>query len=71
MGITPIRNKWKSAMTDRERFNRQMHYQRVDRSFNMEFGYWDENYTQWDIFVNNGIKTEERANIFWPFADFC
>jgi uroporphyrinogen decarboxylase len=67
MGITPIKQKWKSAMTDRERFNRQMHYQTVDRSFNMEFGYWDENYTQWDLFVNNGIKNEWEANQFFAF----
>jgi uroporphyrinogen decarboxylase len=67
MAITPIRKKWKSVMTDRERFNRQMHYQRVDRCFNMEFGYWDENYTQWDIFRDNGIKNEGDANIFFAF----
>jgi len=54
-------------MTDRERFNRQMHYQSVDRSFNMEFGYWDENFTEWDIFVDNGIKTNEEADVFFSF----
>jgi len=54
-------------MTDRERFNRQMHYQSVDRSFNMEFGYWDENFTEWDIFANNGIKSNEEADIFFSF----
>lgn len=42
MEIKPIRNKWNEKMTDRERFNRQMHFQSVDRSFNMEFGYWEE-----------------------------
>jgi uroporphyrinogen decarboxylase len=54
-------------MTDRERFNRQMHYQSVDRSFNMEFGYWDENFTEWDIFVNNGIKNNAEADAFFSF----
>ncbi|GHU75707.1 hypothetical protein FACS189461_2370 [Spirochaetia bacterium] len=54
-------------MTDRERFNRQMHYQSVDRCFNMEFGYWDENYTQWNIFTENGIKDEGQANVFFSF----
>jgi uroporphyrinogen decarboxylase len=54
-------------MTDRERFNRQMHYQSVDRCFNMEFGYWDENFTQWDIFVKNGIKRNYQADIFFAF----
>ena len=65
--ITPIRSRWKSAMSDRERFNQQMHYQSIDRSFNMEFGYWDENFTQWDIFVNNGIKNNSEADIFFNF----
>jgi uroporphyrinogen decarboxylase len=67
MDIKPIRNKWKSAMTDRERFNRQMHYQSVDRCFNMEFGYWDDNFTLWDIFRDNGIKTNEEADVFFSF----
>jgi uroporphyrinogen decarboxylase len=67
MAISPIRQKWKSAMTDRERFNAQMHYKSVDRCFNMEFGYWDENFSQWDIFVNNGIKANEEADIFFSF----
>ncbi len=31
MTITPIRPKWKGTLTDRERFNRQMHYQPLDR----------------------------------------
>ena len=67
MAVTPIRQKWKSAMTDRERFNRQMHYQSVDRCFNMEFGYWEDNFSQWDIFVKNNIKTNQDADIFFAF----
>ena len=67
MPIAPMRQKWKSAMTDRERFNRQMHYQSVDRCFNMEFGYWDDNFSQWDIFVNNNIKTNNDADVFFAF----
>jgi hypothetical protein len=55
MTITPCRQKWAGTLTDRERFNRQMHYQPVDRCFNMEFGYWDENYKLWPMFINNGI----------------
>jgi len=54
-------------MTDRERFNRQMHYQPVDRCFNMEFGYWDENYREWSIFTENGITHEGEANQFFNF----
>ena len=65
--IVPCRPKWKSTMTDRERFNNQMHYRPVDRCFNMEFGYWQENYDQWPIFVENGIKHEGQANEFFSF----
>ena len=65
--IIPIRKPWKGELTHRERFNRQMSCQPVDRSFNMEFGYWGENYTQWDIFLKNGITGEEEANKFFAF----
>jgi uroporphyrinogen decarboxylase len=54
-------------MTDRERFNRQMHYQPVDRCFNMEFGYWAENFKLWDIFVKNGITNNVEADVFFNF----
>ncbi|NLC67427.1 MAG: hypothetical protein GX754_01285 [Clostridiaceae bacterium] len=67
MEIKPIREKWKSTMTDRERFNNQMHYKPVDRCFNMEFGYWDENFQSWDIFVNNGVMNNAQADIFFNF----
>jgi len=33
----------------------------------MEFGYWDENYTQWPMFAENNIKHEWEANIFFSF----
>jgi hypothetical protein len=65
--ITPCRPKWQGTMTDRERFNNQMHYRPVDRCFNMEFGYWAENYRQWSLFVENGITTESEANLFFNF----
>ena len=67
MAITPIRQKWKSSMSDRERFNRQLHYQSVDRCFNMEFGYWDDNFSQWDIFVKNNVKSNAEADVFFAF----
>ncbi|NLL84628.1 MAG: hypothetical protein GX230_10385 [Lentisphaerae bacterium] len=54
-------------MTDRERFRNQMHYRSFDRTLNMEFGYWQENYDEWPIFVENGIKHEWQANIFFNF----
>lgn len=67
MTIEPCRPKWKGTMTDRERFNNQMHYKPVDRCFNMEFGYWAENLTQWPIFVENGIKSDADADVFFNF----
>ena len=65
--ITQCRPKWKGAMSDRERFNRQMHYQPVDRCFNMEFGYWNENFTEWPLFTDHGITNNEEADIFFGF----
>ncbi len=65
--ITPIRTKWAATMTDRERFNRQMHYEPVDRCFNMEFGYWRENFSQWRIFTENGVTDNEQADEFFAF----
>lgn len=67
MAITPCRDRWKGTMTGRQRFNNQMHYRPVDRCFNMEFGYWDENFTQWPMFVENGIKDNDEADIFFNF----
>lgn len=34
-------------MNLRERFNKTMHFQKVDRGINMEFGYWDETVEKW------------------------
>lgn len=65
--IIPCRPKWAGTMSDRERFNRQMHYQSIDRCFNMEFGYWDENFREWDIFVANGITNNTEADQFFNF----
>jgi len=64
---TPIRTPWPGTMTARERFRRQMDGQSVDRCFNMEFGYWDENYRQWTLFRDNGITNEAEANRFFGF----
>ena len=69
--IHPIRQKWKGAMTDRERFHAQMHYQPFDRTFNMEFGYWDENFQLWKMFRENGIRSNAEADIFFQFDRFC
>jgi len=65
--ITPLREKWKSSMTDRERFNRQMSYCNFDRCFNTEMGYWKENFEEWDIFRSNGIKNAAQARVLFSF----
>ncbi len=65
--IVPCRPKWDAEMTDRERFVRQMRFQPVDRCFNMEFGYWEENFHEWSGFVENGITTNEEADRFFNF----
>lgn len=65
--IEPVRAKWAGTLTDRERFNNQMHYRPVDRSFNMEFGYWNENFHQWPIFRDNGISNNREADRFFNF----
>ena len=44
-----------------------MHYKPVDRCFNMEFGYWNENFSQRSIFVQNGITNNEQADVFFNF----
>jgi len=65
--VVPCRRKWKGAMTDRQRFNNQMHYRPFDRTFNMEFGYWEENFSRWAGFVENNITTNEEADLFFNF----
>ncbi|MDP6450977.1 MAG: hypothetical protein QF773_09180, partial [Lentisphaeria bacterium] len=65
--ITPCRQKWPGTITDRERFNNQLHCRDVDRCFNMEFGYWEENFREWSGFVDNGITTNEEADVFFNF----
>ena len=65
--ITPIRSKWAGTMSDRERFNRQIHFKSVDRCFNMEFGWWEENYSEWKVFRDNNIKHEWQGNILFNF----
>ncbi len=67
MSISPQRQKWRGTMTDRERFNNQLHYKPVDRCFNMEFGYWNENFQLWDVFADNGITNNAEADVFFNF----
>ena len=63
----PCRTKWKSTMTDRQRFNNQMHYKPIDRCFNREFGYWSENFKKWHLFAENGITSDGEAELFFNF----
>ncbi len=67
MAVKPLLAAWPGTMTGRERFRRQMQFQSVDRCFNMEFGYWDENFTEWPLFVENGIHNNEEADLFFNF----
>lgn len=69
--IKPIFSKWKSTLSDRKRFYNQMHYLPIDRSFNIEFGYWKECYERWSLFKDNGIKNEDEANNFFNFDRIC
>lgn len=69
MTITPSKAKWKGTMTDRERFNNQMHYRPVDRCFNMEFGYWKDNFEIWEEFKKNNITNNPEADIFFNFDE--
>lgn len=67
MPIIPFLNPWPGTMTARERFNRQMHYKKIDRCFNMEFGYWEENFTQWPLFRDHGVRNNAEADLFFNF----
>ena len=44
-----------------------MHYLPFDRTVNMEFGYWDENFHTWSMFRDNGIVNNEQADQFFGF----
>ena len=66
-GITPFLPKWRGTLTDRERFRRQLHHEPVDRCFNMEFGYWDDNFKLWPMFRDHGITNNNDADIFLNF----
>jgi uroporphyrinogen decarboxylase len=67
MSAAGHRPKWKGTLTDRQRFANQMHYEPIDRCFNMEFGYWRENFRQWPIFADNGITDNDAAHRFFGF----
>jgi uroporphyrinogen decarboxylase len=33
----------------------------------MEFGYWDDNFSQWGVFRENGVRTNEEADLLFNF----
>ncbi|MFW6061949.1 MAG: uroporphyrinogen decarboxylase family protein [Planctomycetota bacterium] len=68
--MNPIRAPWPGEMTARERFNRQIRHQSVDRCFNMEFGYWRENFRAWPMFADSGITSNPEADRFFSFDPF-
>ena len=65
--INPYLKAWKGTMTNRERFLKQMTFQPFDRCVNMEFGYWDECFIKWSIFLENEITSNEEADRFFNF----
>lgn len=67
MSVTPCREKWPGTMSQRERFNAQMHYRPFDRSVNVEFGFWEENFTEWAMFKDNGVSNNNQAHQFLNF----
>jgi hypothetical protein len=67
MSIPIFRVKRPGTMTDKERFLRQIESKSVDRCFNMEFGFWEENYQQWKLFKDNGITNNGEASVFFQF----
>jgi len=67
MTITAYLEAWPGTMTGRERFNRQMRREPVDRCFNAEFGYWEENFRQWPLFVEHGVTDNAQADRFFGF----
>jgi len=65
--IKPCREPWAGTMSGRERFNAQMHHRPFDRSVNIEFGYWHENFEVWPIFKDNGITDNGQVDEFFNF----
>ena len=65
--IKPIREAWGGKLSPRERFLRQMNFKSVDRTVNIEFGYWRENFKKWNLFTDNNIENNEEADVFFSF----
>jgi len=67
MKIQLCRSKWKGTMSDRARFNNQMHFKAVDRCYHVEFGFWKDVYRTWPLFLDNHITNEDEAFKFLGF----
>jgi len=66
----PIPANW-CRMTLRERWRRQMHYQRVDRIPNFEFGYWDETLKEWHKQgLPESVNNERRAYAYFGIENW-
>jgi len=58
-------------MTLRERWNRAMHFQPVDRLPNMEFGYWAETLPAWrEQGLPDSIDSEAKAYAYFGIEDW-
>lgn len=62
-----LRSMAPGTMSARERFRCQMHHLPFDRNFDMEFGYWADNFQLWPVFRDNGISNNEEADRFFGF----
>jgi hypothetical protein len=65
--LSRLHPPWPGTLTARERFRRQLHRLPVDRCFNMEFGYWDDNFRIWPLFRDHGITSNAEADVFLSF----
>ena len=62
--------QWDGTLSSKERLKRQIKGEKIDRSVNREFGYWEEVYTSWKMFLDNGLTSEHKANQFFGFDPF-
>ena len=57
--VVPIRPAPNGTIACREHFNRKMLFQGFDRTIHMEFGYRNEDFTEWRLFHGSVIMTTE------------
>ena len=73
-----VTGKWQpipanlSNLTLRERWNRAMHFEPVDRLPLMEFGYWDETLPEWHKQgLPEDVRTEAEAYAYFGIEDWA